>query len=99
MDVFYNANLPDNIHQGNTSITIHCNAGIATTNMVSTFPRYGQLWYHKNGIANILPLRKVKEKNSITFDSDAKNKFHVHRPDYMHIFKQLKSGLYYLDTC
>jgi hypothetical protein len=27
-------------------LDIHCNAGVATTNLVGDFPGYGTVWYH-----------------------------------------------------
>jgi len=35
-------------------MTLHCNAGVSTTNMVGDSPGYGTVWYHKSGTANIL---------------------------------------------
>jgi len=48
---------------------IHCNAGTATTRLVWNLPGYGEVWFHPEGIANILSLSKVKEKYRVTFDS------------------------------
>jgi hypothetical protein len=39
------------------------------------------VWYHPNGIANILSLARVKEKHRVTFDSADKNQFVVHKKD------------------
>ena len=78
---------------------IHCTAGVAKTNLVGDLPGYGTVWYHPNGIANILSLSKVKEKYRVTYDSDNNNQFIVHRPDgTQRIFQQSSRGLYFLDT-
>ena len=78
---------------------IHCTAGVAKTNLVGDLPGYGTIWYHPNGIANILSLSKVKEKCCVTYDSDNNNQFIVHHPDgTQRIFQQSSRGLYFLDT-
>ena len=74
---------------------IHCTAGVAKTNLVGDLP----VWYHPDGIANILSLSKVKEKYRVTFDSNINNQFIVHCPDgTQRIFQQSSRGLYFLDT-
>jgi len=60
---------------------IHCNAGTATTRLVRNLPGYGEVWFHPEGIANILSLSKVKEKYRVTFDSKNGNRFMVHKAD------------------
>lgn len=62
VDVFYNASLLQNIRVTPNSMDIHCNAGIASTNLIGDLPGYGRVWYHPDGIANILSLARVKEK-------------------------------------
>mgnify|MGYP003502657285 CR=1 FL=1 len=52
---------------------IHWNAGVASTNMIGDLPGYGTVWYHPNGIANILSLARVKDRHRITFDSESEN--------------------------
>ena len=54
VDVFYNANLLRNIRKGKKPMDIHCNAGVTSTNLAGDLPGYGTVWYHPNGIANIL---------------------------------------------
>lgn len=71
VDVFCNPSLLKNIRTTSGKLTIHCNAGEATTNMIGEFDRYGTVWYHPNGIANVLSLSKVKEKYRVTYDSSS----------------------------
>ena len=59
VDVFHNKNLLRNVRKSNTSLNIHCNAGVATTNMIGDLKGYGTVWYHPRGIANILSLSRV----------------------------------------
>ena len=99
VDVFTNRRLLKNIRRAKTNMFIHCTAGVAKTNLIGDLPGYGTVWYHPNGIANILSLSKVKEKHRVTFDSNQGNQFIVHRKDgTQRIFQQSPRGLYFLDT-
>ena len=70
-----------------------------STSLQDTLARYGLVWYHPTGIANILSLSRVCEKYRITFDSEIENKLMVIKPDGTTFeFLQLEHGLYYLDT-
>lgn len=61
---------------------IHCNAGVTSTNLVGGLPRYGEVWYSPNGIANIMSLSRVKARGfRVTFDSESGNAFHIHKPN------------------
>ena len=78
---------------------IDCTAGVTRTNLVGELPGYGTVWFHPDGIANILSLSRVKTKYWITFDSDENNEFIVHKPDgSTRNFKESSCGLYYHDT-
>ena len=67
-----------------------------STRMMGTLPGYGPVWYHADGIANILSLSCVKEKCKVTFNSEEGNQFIVTKDDgSRRIFKQSGSGLYY----
>ena len=81
VDVFFNESLLENICDSVSSLDLHCNAGMATVNKVGDFPGYGTVWFHPGGIANILSLARVKEKNRVTFDSLKGNQFVVHKGD------------------
>ena len=99
IDVFVNRQLLQNIRQINQYMYIHCTAGVTRTNLVGELPGYGTVWFHPDGIANILSLSRVKTKYRITFDSDENNEFIVHKPDgSTRNFKESSRGLYYHDT-
>jgi len=56
---------------------------------------YGTVWYHVDGIANILSLNNVKKKYWVTFDSDLEDRFVVHKGNgSKHVFKPSKKRLY-----
>ena len=61
VDVFYNAQLLKNIRKVDTHMEIHCNACVTSTNMIGELPGCGTVWYHPNGVANILSLACMKE--------------------------------------
>jgi hypothetical protein len=99
VDVFDNKALLNNIRQSDTHMDIHCNAGVTSTDLIGNLPGYGEVWYHPNGITNILSLARVKEKHQVTFDSDGKSQFIVHKKDgTTQCFQQSWRGLYYLET-
>jgi hypothetical protein len=99
VDVFYNEKLLQNIRQADSHMDIHCNAGVTSTNLIGNLKGYGPLWYHPNGIANILFLARMKDRHRVTFDSENGNRFVIHKKDgSMRDFQQSKKGLYYIDT-
>jgi hypothetical protein len=100
VDVFHNGDLLKNIRPGNGYMDIHCNAGVTSTNMIGDLPGYGEVWYHPNGIANILSLKRVKDRgHRITYDSSRANEFLFHKSDgTIRVFKGSPRGLYYSDT-
>ena len=99
IDVFINRRLLRNIRRIGQYMYIHCTARVTRTNLVGELPGYGTVWFHPDGIANILSLSRVKTKYRITFDSDENNEFIIHKPDgSTRNFKELCRGLYYHDT-
>jgi hypothetical protein len=74
-------------------------AGSTTTNLVGDLPGYGTVWFHPNGIANIIALTNMKKHHRITYDSHEGNGFTVHKPDgTARIFKESANGLFYFDS-
>jgi len=57
-------------------MTIHCNEGTKSTNLIGELPGSSTVWYHQKGIANILSLSRLRED---TFDSTQTNHFIVHK--------------------
>ena len=99
IDVLVNHRLLRNIRRIGQYMYIHCTAGVTRTNLVGELPGYSTVWFHPDGIANILSLTRVKTKYWITFDSDENNEFIVHKPDgSTRNFKESSHGLYYHDT-
>ena len=99
IDVFVNCRLLRNIRRISQYMYIHCTARVTRTNLVGELPGYGTVWFHPDGIANILSLSRVKTKYWITFNSDENNEFIVHKPDRStRNFKESSCGLHYHDT-
>jgi len=98
--MFYIKVILTNIRRVPTKMITHCNAGISTTNMVGNLVGYGMVWYHKNGIANILSLAKVNREHNVKIDSANGNKFEVKKKNgtwKTMTFKQSSNGLYFFD--
>jgi hypothetical protein len=99
IDVFCNKHLLKDVHRTNQSMSIHCNAGVKVTSKIGTLPGYGKVWYHSNGIANILSLSRVRQNGlTVTYD-DKDNCFIITKLDGQKLtFDQSDGGLYYLDA-
>jgi hypothetical protein len=99
IDVFQNMNLLSNICKADGQIDIHCNAGVTSTNMVGDLDGYGTVWYHPEGISNILSLSCLCDCGYwVTYDS-VTYFFSIHKHDgSFRKFKQSLWGLYYMDS-
>jgi hypothetical protein len=99
VDVFRNASLLTNIRKSDQHMDIHCNAGVATTNMIGDLPGYGTVWYHPKGIANILSLSRMTSRGyRVVYDSADGAQFTVYMSDgTTRIFTQSEHGLFYMD--
>jgi hypothetical protein len=99
VDVFCNSKLLRNIRKSTKTMNIKCNAGITRTNLVGDLPGYGEVWFNKDGIANILSLSRLEKKYRITYDSTVGKQFIVHKGNGIERkFIQSESGLFYLDA-
>jgi hypothetical protein len=96
-DIFCNPALLTNIHNAGKSINIHCNAESTRISEIGTLRNYGDVWFSKSAIANILSLSQLKERYPVKYDSSSGNQFVVKQPTKNMIFKQSLSGLYYHD--
>jgi len=101
VDVFYEASLLRNIRQAPNKCQISCNAGVVTTDQIGDLPGYPlPVWYHPEGIANILSLHRVSEHCRVQYDSNEHGAaFRVTKPDgTVRHFRPSVSGLHYCDT-
>ena len=101
-EFFSNPDMVVNIRETSQEIHVYCNARKVIIQTVADWPVFGEVWFHRGGIANILSLVLVKEMFCITYNSamgtDA-NTFLVHKKDgNQHKFVQFTRGLYYCDV-
>jgi hypothetical protein len=81
VDIFCNKSLLQNIRQSDNTMKIQCNAGYRTTDLIGDLSNYGTVWYDPRGIANILRMKRVKEKCHVHYDSKGDGIFYVTKPD------------------
>jgi hypothetical protein len=78
---------------------IQCNAGTITSNQKGIFQDYGEVWFCKNGIANILSFANARKKGCTISYNFQDNTFILEQPNGTNIiFNQSSNGLYYHDA-
>ena len=62
-----------------TDRTMHIffNAGVKTTDMVGDMSGVGEVWYHSEGIANIISMSLIQKDYQVTYDIRLDNNFRV----------------------
>uniref|UniRef100_A0A7S4M6B3 Uncharacterized protein n=1 Tax=Odontella aurita TaxID=265563 RepID=A0A7S4M6B3_9STRA len=95
VESFRNPIILKGIHEVEETMDVHCNVGNVSMNIMGTFPGYGEVWYCKSGIANILSPKNIKQQFRIMYDSADKEYFMVHKPDQLLMFNESPKGLYY----
>ena len=79
-------------------MSVNGNGGSITTNKKGHLKHYGDVWFDKRSITNILCLKNVKQKYRVTYDSSTDGVFTVHKPGELLHFVMHKDGLHYHDT-
>jgi len=79
VDVFANPGLLTNIWKTEKMLHIHTQTRIRSTSLQGNLDGYGMVWYHKEGIANILSLQNVWDRYHVTFHRHNQNEFVVHK--------------------
>ena len=98
VDLFCNKSLVTHMWQDDHSMTVKGNGGTLSTNTKAYLKNYGNVWFDKRAITNILSLKNVREKFRVTYDSDGTNAFIVHKPSGDKLrFDMHEDGLYYHD--
>jgi hypothetical protein len=99
VDLFCNPSLVSRIWESQDSMTVHGNGGTLTTTTKALIKNYGEVWFHKDAITNILSLKNVSKKFRVTYDSAGTGIFTVHKPNGIHtLFHMHPDGLHYHDT-
>ena len=81
IDLFCNKKLLTGIHKTDEPTEVVTNGRIITVNLKGHLDGYGEVWYYKDAITNILGMANVMEKYPISFDSEKGNVFIVQRDD------------------
>ena len=72
VDIFKNAILLTKIHQVRKSLKLHCNTGHIQVTEKGWLGDI-KVWYYPKAIANILQLKKLKNRRRVTYDSKDQN--------------------------
>ena len=65
------------------------------TKQKANVPKWGEVWFNKNGITNIFSLASMIKRHRVTFDSDKEAAFLVHTPEGVIKFIMSPEGLFY----
>jgi hypothetical protein len=99
VDLFCNHKLVSRVWETSDSVTVHGNGGTLTTNTKAYVTNYGEVWFDKHAITNILSLKNVCQKFHVTYDNQGEGAFVVHKPNGMEVhFVMHANGLHYHDT-
>ena len=97
-DIFCNKAYLKDIHEVPETLKLHTNGGTLLCNEKGTLEGYGEVWYHKNAIANIISLNEVKAKGRyrITYDSEDGQGFKMTNKETnkVTVFKEHTTGLH-----
>lgn len=101
VDIFCNEHLIENIREVKQELHLYTNAGKAIIRQKGDLPGYGPVWYHMNGIANVLSLHRVSKKDGykVEYNSNEGNIFRVTNPrGKVRSFRPSCKGLYYWNS-
>ncbi len=97
IDLFSNKGLLRNIHLSNNSCRIQGNGGMVTTKLQNTLHGYGEVWYCKQALTNVLSLSNLKSKFQVQYNSKYEDSFFASTPGGVQKFKSTCNGLDVLD--
>ena len=99
--LFTNGNLLINIRKAadGEHITVNTTAGSITTCMQGDLQGFGTVWYHPDGIANVLSLGLITLQLRVTMDTSIDNAINVHKTDgTIRRFALSDTGLYHTNV-
>lgn len=96
VNIVFNRDLLRGIHRPGHTIGINCNAGTVTLKQQGKLGGYpAPVWYHPQGIANIMSMADVARHYRLTMDTGKENSITLHRPDgTTAVFTPSAKGLY-----
>eukprot|EP00536_Pseudo-nitzschia_multiseries_P005458 jgi/Psemu1/12603/gm1.12603_g len=97
INLIVNRQMIKDIHQAlnGQHIYIHCNSGVARTNLMGSLPGFGPVWFYPEGIANVLSLALVSDHFQVIMDTDVENAIFVHNDDCTRKLIRSPCNLYY----
>ena len=99
VSVFKNSRYLSNIRASDLTLRVHTNGGTQLSTHIGTVANFGDVWYNKNSLANILSMAAVRKVCRITMDTLVAAAIHVYRQDNsIMTFQEYRSGLYYFDA-
>ena len=94
--IFCNRNIVNDIHFVTEIMELQTNGGYLISDKKCTIPYFGEVWYNKKAVTNVLSLALVKRHYRVTYDSEnANGDFVVHLPNQEMRFKESTSGLFF----
>lgn len=97
INIISNRRLLRDLQPAKNPILVHCSAGIVQLMQQGRLLDYPELvWYHPNGIANILSLNKTSQYYHVTMDTktDPNITVHIHKGNTI-VFRPCHRGLYH----
>ena len=92
--MFSNHSLHENIQDSDKPIDVYSSGGATHCRNSGTLKNIGEVYLHKNRLANILSYAKVRDRHNITYN-DVQDIFTVHTPYKRIHLQRSKIGLYY----
>ena len=97
INVFCSRELLDEVAHMEGAMAICCNADVVHTPLSGVVSGFEQekMWYHPQGIANVISLYLTRKNFHIAYNSQDGNVFRLHKPDgSYHEFRGSDRGLY-----
>ena len=95
VDYFSNPTMVENIRRSDVPLHMATNAGTKKTHYKAQVPQYGEVWFDKDGIANIFSLASMIRRHRVVFDSAVEPAFLVYTPKGIVRFTLSPEGLFY----
>ena len=96
VNMISNQQLLHDITTVDKTLSVRCTAGVTTTNQMGKLGNFPEpVWYHPNGIANILSFHSIREYYNIKYDNKHSDCFEVGEDQNSIQFVPSSKGLYY----
>ena len=93
--VFKDKDMVANIRKAKEPLVFSTNAGEGSTGLVADVHKFGEVWFNKTAITNLMAHCQVVDQYRVTYDSAVEDAFLVHMsPTQIIKFKRNEHGLY-----